>query len=48
MRLKNDHRPEQHVKMTDYDIIPPSALFGLLKTGDVITINFKTTFLADN
>jgi len=35
----------QQVKMTDYGIDPPTALFGVLKTGDGITINFKTTFL---
>jgi polyisoprenoid-binding protein YceI len=38
---------EQQVKMTDYGVSPPTALFGLVKTGDVITINFKTVFLAD-
>jgi len=34
----------QAIKMTDYDIAPPTALFGTLKTGDAITINFKTNF----
>jgi len=34
----------QTIKMTDYGITPPTALFGTLKTGDVITINFKTSF----
>lgn len=32
------------IKMTDYGISPPTALFGTLKTGDEITINFKTNF----
>jgi polyisoprenoid-binding protein YceI len=34
----------QTIKMTDYGISPPTALFGTLKTGDEITINFKTNF----
>jgi len=34
----------QNIKMTDYGISPPTALFGTLKTGDEITINFKTSF----
>jgi polyisoprenoid-binding protein YceI len=38
----------QQVKMTDYGIDPPTALLGMLKTGDVITINFKTTFSSLN
>lgn len=32
------------IKMTDYGIKPPVALFGTLKTGDNITINYKTIF----
>jgi len=32
------------IKMTDYGIKPPVALFGTLKTGDDITIKFKTVF----
>jgi hypothetical protein len=35
----------QQVKMTDYGVDPPTALFGVLKTGDIISIDFKTTFL---
>jgi len=38
----------QQVKMTDYGIDPPTALLGMLKTGDTITINFKTTFSSLN
>ncbi len=34
----------QSIKMTDYGINPPTALFGTLKTGNEITISFKTTF----
>ncbi|HEY2583886.1 MAG TPA: YceI family protein [Mucilaginibacter sp.] len=39
---------EQQLKMTDYDVDPPTMLFGLIKTGDMITINFRTTFLIVN
>lgn len=35
------------IKMTDYNIKPPTALFGTLKTGDEITIHFKTNFKTD-
>lgn len=34
----------QTINMTDYDINPPTALFGTLKTGSVITISFVTNF----
>jgi polyisoprenoid-binding protein YceI len=34
----------QTIKMTDYGVTPPVALFGMLKTGDEITIHFKTSF----
>jgi len=34
----------QTIKMTDYGISPPTALLGTLRTGDDITINFKTVF----
>ncbi len=34
----------QTIKMTDYGISPPTALLGTLKTGNDITINFKTVF----
>jgi polyisoprenoid-binding protein YceI len=34
----------QVIKMSDYDIKPPTALLGTLKTGNEITINFKTSF----
>jgi polyisoprenoid-binding protein YceI len=34
----------QTINMTDYGVKPPVALFGTLKTGNEITINFKTSF----
>ena len=34
----------QTIKMTDYNIKPPTALLGTLKTGNEITIHFKTIF----
>src|SRR6185312_1769951 len=34
----------QTINMTDYGIKPPTALFGALKTGNAITISFKTSF----
>jgi polyisoprenoid-binding protein YceI len=34
----------QTIKMTDYGINPPTALFGTLKTGNILTISFKTNF----
>lgn len=36
------------IKMTDYGISPPVALFGTMKTGDDITIHFKTNFTVSN
>ncbi len=38
----------QIIHMTDYGIDPPTALFGTLKTGNDLTINFKTTFTITN
>ncbi|MEO6902745.1 MAG: YceI family protein [Bacteroidia bacterium] len=35
----------QSIKMTDFGISPPTALFGMLTTGDVITLHFKTSFV---
>jgi polyisoprenoid-binding protein YceI len=34
----------QPIAMTDYGISPPTALFGTMKTGNDITINFKISF----
>jgi polyisoprenoid-binding protein YceI len=38
----------QAIKMTDYGVTPPKALFGTLKTGNEITISFKTKFTTTN
>lgn len=38
----------QIIKMTDYGVSPPTALFGVLKTGDDITLDFKTNFAITN
>ncbi|HTC01342.1 MAG TPA: YceI family protein [Ferruginibacter sp.] len=38
----------QTIKMTDYGVNPPTALFGTLKTGDDIVISFKTSFVTNN
>ncbi|MEO7767512.1 MAG: YceI family protein [Ferruginibacter sp.] len=35
---------KQEVKMTEYGITPPTALFGFVKTGNIINLNFKATF----
>lgn len=32
------------IKMTDYNIEPPTALFGAITTGDELTIEFKTIY----
>lgn len=31
------------IKMTDYDIEPPTAMFGTIKTGNDLTINYSIT-----
>ena len=36
------------IKMADYGIEPPTALLGTLKTGDEVTIHFKTNFMVTN
>ncbi|MEO8760118.1 MAG: YceI family protein [Bacteroidia bacterium] len=33
------------IKMSEYGIKAPTALLGMLKTGDEITLNFKTNFI---
>ena len=35
---------EKKIKMTDFKIEPPKALFGTITTGDDITIKFSTTY----
>ncbi len=34
----------KQLQMTDFNVEPPTALFGTIKTGDTITIQFKTSF----
>jgi len=36
------------MKMTDWKVEPPTAMFGTIKTGDEITIDFETTFNNSN
>ena len=38
----------QEIKMSDYGVVAPTALFGALKTGDGITLDFKTMFVLSN
>ena len=35
---------EKAIKMTDFNVEPPKALFGTITTGDEITIKFKSIF----
>ncbi|GAA3611848.1 hypothetical protein GCM10022396_31080 [Flavivirga amylovorans] len=35
---------EKNIKMTDFNIDPPKALFGTIKTGNDIRIKFSATF----
>ncbi|MFD2550985.1 YceI family protein [Bizionia sediminis] len=35
---------EKPLKMTDYNVEPPKALFGTVKTGDEVVISFKNKF----
>ena len=34
----------QTIKMSDYDVDPPTALLGTIRTGNEITLHFKTNF----
>lgn len=36
---------EKKIKMTDFNIDPPKALFGTITTGNDLTIKFSTTFI---
>lgn len=36
---------ELNIKMTDFQVDPPTAIFGTITTGDDIKINFKTTYI---
>ena len=38
----------QTIKMADYAVTPPTALFGTIRTGDSITLNFKGGFIISN
>lgn len=47
--LKSDNNKiilsgEHKLKMTDYGIEPPTAMFGSIKTGDMVKIKFNTQF----
>jgi polyisoprenoid-binding protein YceI len=33
------------LKMTDYNVDPPTALFGTIRTGNEITVEFKMVFI---
>lgn len=35
---------EENLKMTEYKVDPPTAMFGTITTGDQVTIKFKSTF----
>ena len=37
-------RGELTLKMSDYEISPPTALMGTIKTGDEVTIRFSIPF----
>jgi polyisoprenoid-binding protein YceI len=45
---KLEFQGAETIKMTDYGVAPPTALFGSLKTGNEVTINFKTNFSTAN
>jgi len=34
------------IKMTDYNIEPPTALFGTIKTGNEVSVEYKLVFMA--
>jgi len=36
------------IKMTDFDVDPPTMFFGTVKVGAMITFNFNTTFSSVN
>jgi polyisoprenoid-binding protein YceI len=36
---------EVKLKMTDFKVDPPTAIFGTISTGDAITIKFKTNYI---
>ncbi|MBN1990314.1 MAG: hypothetical protein JW783_13010, partial [Bacteroidales bacterium] len=40
-------RGSKSIKMTDYNITPPSAMMGLIKVKNLITIQFELVVLTD-
>ena len=38
---------KKSLKMTDFKIDPPTAMFGTIKTGDAITVNYNLIFKAN-
>lgn len=47
-KAKISYQGEVTFNMTDYNIEPPTALFGSIKTGDEITIKYNVTFIRTN
>ena len=39
---------EKAIKMTDFNVTPPTAMFGAIKSGDDITIKFDVVFTTNN
>jgi polyisoprenoid-binding protein YceI len=37
----------EKIAMSDYDIEPPTAMFGTLKTGDIVTVVFDLVFVKE-
>jgi polyisoprenoid-binding protein YceI len=35
---------QQKINMTHYKVDPPTAMFGTIKTGEEVTVKFKSTF----
>jgi polyisoprenoid-binding protein YceI len=35
------------IKMTEFNVVPPSFMFGTIKTGDEITVSFEVTLAPD-
>lgn len=36
---------EKNIKMTDFNVVPPTALMGTIKSGDEVTVKFETVFV---
>ena len=39
---------EKELKMTDFNVTPPTAMFGAIKSGDDITIKYDVVFTRNN